>query len=255
MTHPAYRARDGYRGDIAESYLRCRTGQRKWGIEQEVFAKLIEELPPASSILDVPVGTGRFLDDYRRGGHAAVGLDISPDMLSQIRRRSDDRLALVLGDAEHLPFGDASIDNVLSARFLNLVPPSVLHRAVAQMGRVARRRLLLEVRVAADETLGRRLWGGLREFLAHPISATARLSRTLRASTGDSASGYFIHAEREVRRAFAAAGLGIARVVYLAEGSAHTRRFLRFTPLRVYVLEKQSHPRPCASGPASEGHG
>ena len=73
---------------------------------------------PGMRLLDVAGGTGdiafRFLDRVKGDGHATV-LDMTEDMLTEGRRRSEattfpDRLDWVVGDAMALPFPDASFD-------------------------------------------------------------------------------------------------------------------------------------------------
>ena len=73
---------------------------------------------PGIRLLDVAGGTGdiafRFLDRVKGDGHATV-LDMTEDMLTEGRRRSEattfaDRLDWVVGDAMALPFPDAAFD-------------------------------------------------------------------------------------------------------------------------------------------------
>jgi demethylmenaquinone methyltransferase/2-methoxy-6-polyprenyl-1,4-benzoquinol methylase len=100
-------------------------------------------------VLDVATGTGmvaRALVD--RYGCDVVGLDQSPQMLSgaQARRERDTRLAqrltLVHGEAEHLPFGDGEFDHLTFTYLLRYVDDpdatmAELARVVKPGGRVA----------------------------------------------------------------------------------------------------------------------
>jgi len=87
-------------------------------------------------ILEVAVGTGLNLAHY--GSDVTItGIELSPEMLAIARRRAGDlgRPAdLHEGDAEHLPFGDASFDTVVCAFSLCTIPDP--RAAIAEMERV-----------------------------------------------------------------------------------------------------------------------
>ncbi|MFI1996349.1 class I SAM-dependent methyltransferase [Actinoplanes sp. NPDC020271] len=87
-------------------------------------------------VLDVGVGTGRTLPHYPADA-TVTGIDLSPAMLDHARRRATalGRAAdLREGDAEHLPFGDASFDTVVCALALCTIPDP--RAAIAEMRRV-----------------------------------------------------------------------------------------------------------------------
>lgn len=62
--------------------------------------------------LDVCSGTGDFAVAAQREGCRAIALDMTPEMLAVARKRSNDTLEVVMGDALLLPFGDATFDCV-----------------------------------------------------------------------------------------------------------------------------------------------
>jgi demethylmenaquinone methyltransferase / 2-methoxy-6-polyprenyl-1,4-benzoquinol methylase len=63
------------------------------------------------TVLDVATGTGAVAAELiGRTGCTMVGLDQSPEMLAEARRRLPAGVELVEGDAEHLPFPDGSFD-------------------------------------------------------------------------------------------------------------------------------------------------
>jgi ubiquinone/menaquinone biosynthesis C-methylase UbiE len=87
-------------------------------------------------VLEVAVGTGRNLFHYRPDV-TITGVDLSPAMLALARERAADlgRSAdLREGDAEHLPFGDASFDTVVCALSLCSIPRPAA--AIGEMKRV-----------------------------------------------------------------------------------------------------------------------
>jgi ubiquinone/menaquinone biosynthesis C-methylase UbiE len=89
-------------------------------------------------VLEVAVGTGRNLPGYP-AEVTLTGIELSPAMLAIARQRADDlgRAAdLRDGDAERLPFDDASFDTVLCALSLCTIPSPAA--AVGEMQRVLR---------------------------------------------------------------------------------------------------------------------
>lgn len=98
-------------------------------------------------VLEVGVGTGKNFPYYRPGWHITA-IDLSPRMLEQARRRAQrERVAvdLLLGDAQALPFPDASFDSVVATFVFCSVPDPVkglreLYRVLVPGGQL----LLLE---------------------------------------------------------------------------------------------------------------
>jgi ubiquinone/menaquinone biosynthesis C-methylase UbiE len=87
-------------------------------------------------VLEVAVGTGLNLPHYP-AGVTLTGLDLSPAMLAIARRRAAGLgldADLREGDAEHLPFGDASFDTVVCALAMCSIPDPAA--AIAEMRRV-----------------------------------------------------------------------------------------------------------------------
>jgi len=68
---------------------------------------------PGETVLDVATGTGAVASELlREKGCAVVGLDQSPEMLAEARRRLPADIRLVEGEADSLPFPDASFDGL-----------------------------------------------------------------------------------------------------------------------------------------------
>lgn len=102
-------------------------------------AKLVKraEVRPGDRVLDVACGTGVVSVTAARLGARVTGLDLTPELLE--RARENGKIAGVEidwreGDVEHLPFGDASFDVVLS-QFGHIFAPRP-EMAVAEMLRV-----------------------------------------------------------------------------------------------------------------------
>jgi ubiquinone/menaquinone biosynthesis C-methylase UbiE len=69
-------------------------------------------LPAAGTVLEVGFGPGHLLADLATAGYRPVGLDLSPAMLRQARRRGL-ALRLCRGRAEALPFAPGIFDAVV----------------------------------------------------------------------------------------------------------------------------------------------
>jgi len=74
-------------------------------------------IQPAMKVLDVACGTGNVTLPAARAGATLTGVDIAPNLLEQARARAAKeglRIQFDEGDAESLPYPDASFDMVLS---------------------------------------------------------------------------------------------------------------------------------------------
>jgi SAM-dependent methyltransferase len=93
-------------------------------------------IEPGQAVLDVATGTGNVALRAAALGAQVTGLDLVPDLLDVARTRDDGRIAGIEGDAEALPFDDASFDRVLSVVGIQFAPR---HQVVAdELVRVCR---------------------------------------------------------------------------------------------------------------------
>jgi ubiquinone/menaquinone biosynthesis C-methylase UbiE len=96
-------------------------------------------LEPGMDLLDVACGTGNATIPAAREGARVTGLDFSPELLEIARERGSDAMVeveWVEGDAQELPFEDASFDRVLSV-FGHMFAPDH-ERTAREMLRVTR---------------------------------------------------------------------------------------------------------------------
>ena len=104
--------------------------------------------------LELAIGTGLNLPEYPDDA-AVTGIDLTPEMLEQARRRAADlgrRVELCEGDAQALPFPDGAFDTVLATYAMCSVPDLPL--TIAEAGRVLRSggRLILVDHVRSSVT-------------------------------------------------------------------------------------------------------
>jgi ubiquinone/menaquinone biosynthesis C-methylase UbiE len=96
-------------------------------------------LEPGMDLLDVACGTGNATIPAARAGARATGLDFSAELLAIARERGSDAMVEVEwieGDAQELPFDDASFDRVIST-FGHMFAPDHA-RTAGEMLRVCR---------------------------------------------------------------------------------------------------------------------
>jgi len=90
------------------------------------------DVAPGQDVLDVATGTGNIAVRAAEAGARVVGLDLTPELLEIADRRATALgvdVDWVEGDAEDLPFEDASFDRVASAFGVQFAPR---HELVAQ---------------------------------------------------------------------------------------------------------------------------
>lgn len=81
------------------------------------------EAGPDDTVLDVATGTGAVARELiRQKRCTVVGLDQSPEMLAEARRRLPEDVTLIDGTADQLPFADASFDALTFTYLLRYVP-------------------------------------------------------------------------------------------------------------------------------------
>jgi SAM-dependent methyltransferase len=174
------RAAAGY-----EAWYATVRGRRVDEAERALLTWLLEPFSGARSVLDVGCGTGHFAAWLRSRELTVIGLDRSPAMLAELRRRHA-AIPVVVGDAGGLPVRSGGVDVALLVTTLEFVerPEIALSEAV----RVARQGLVLVI-------LNRWSLGGLSRRIGpqarRPILGFARdaslagLRRALRSAAGD----------------------------------------------------------------------
>jgi SAM-dependent methyltransferase len=150
---------------LAERFFRDSDYWRAWSGVPDMTADIPYALaaldPGDRRVLDVPCGRGRLLKAVRAvlPGAELQSLDVNAAMIEQVRRECPGVLAHV-GSVYALPFPDRHFDAVLCHEsFMHFEEP---RRALAELGRVAKRRLYLSVTTRRQlNTLVRRV--GLRQ--------------------------------------------------------------------------------------------
>jgi demethylmenaquinone methyltransferase/2-methoxy-6-polyprenyl-1,4-benzoquinol methylase len=134
--------RIAWRYDLVNTLLSAGT-DRRWRRP----AAAATALRPGGRALDVACGTGALTRELARRttpGGRVVGLDFSPGMLEEARRRAP-AMTWMEGDALDLPFGEAEFDAATIAFGLrNLADPALGLREMARVVRPGGRLVVLE---------------------------------------------------------------------------------------------------------------
>jgi ubiquinone/menaquinone biosynthesis C-methylase UbiE len=128
---------------------------------------------PGLDVLDVACGTGNATIPAARAGARVTGLDFSPDLLAIARERCADAMVeidFVEGDAQELPFEDASFDRVLST-FGHMFAPDH-ERTAAEMLRVCRPGGVIATACWTPEGAIGRMFRALAEIVPPPPGGT-----------------------------------------------------------------------------------
>jgi ubiquinone/menaquinone biosynthesis C-methylase UbiE len=96
------------------------------------------------SVLDIPVGTGTFFPIYRELGLKVTGMDVSPEMMAQATAKDPD-IEVVYGDILDIPMPEKFVDAVVCIRLLALIDQDSMVKAMMEMGRVARERIIVSL--------------------------------------------------------------------------------------------------------------
>lgn len=214
-----------YTYEVASTYEEDRRSERIWHVEQAYMEKVVRLLPDGSSILDVPVGTGRFLDLYQEHGSQVVGVDISESMLDEARNKIYSPLIRVeLGDVENLSYPDNSFDYVICWRLLHLVSNDSLRKVVSELTRVSSHKLYIQAYVKDGWFLPLTIRTLLQQKLGYLRSGN------MSKQTPWSHIQTFAHEERLLLNIFSEFNLILSSVDVIGD----------YGPLRVkiYVLEK-----------------
>lgn len=184
---------NSFYGDQAADYDTKREGQQYWDDQQRIAEELLAEFPDSISVLDVPFGTGRFVEAYNRKRMQVSGLEISEDMVQAARDRRGDAMEgydVRVGDARALPWPDNSFDLVMSYRFLSSIISIADQEVVLrELARVTKDAAIMDI--------------AIRDASAAPLKRQPRPSER---------SGVQL-TEEQVRAMLAKAGFKVERIV------------------------------------------
>lgn len=216
-----------YEGTVAEIYDQHRQSSKKWQKEQRIIEELFRDFPDNLSVIDIPVGTGRFFDIYKQKDYKVTGVDISEDMLDKAKQHpcfTESKMRLSEGDIFNLEYPDNTFEISVCIRFLNLVDENSVAKSIKELARVSNHCLVVGIRHVL--TLGElRVYTGrgLKTFL-----------RQIRSRIKKRREGKVIfHNEKRIRSVFNQNELMVRRKECIENRKDGTDYY-------IYVLEKAS---------------
>lgn len=91
----------------------------------DINGLILRHIPPADTIVDLGCGTGDLLTVLREKGDRVIGVEKSPKMLEEARRRfagTGNHIDLRIGELEHLPLREGEADAVVVNMVLHHLP-------------------------------------------------------------------------------------------------------------------------------------
>ena len=138
--------------EVAESYDAKRENTVKHQEEQVIIEEWLSELPQGNWVMDCPVGTGRFIPFYHEHGLLCRAVDKSRAML--------EKAAAKVAEGQHISFNEGnvldlagagfmenSVDAAIMIRLTRWLSPEQCVQAYAQLMRVARKQVIITMRV------------------------------------------------------------------------------------------------------------
>lgn len=213
-----------YTVDVAASYERDRFGERLWQLEDRYMLDSLAAISSDENVLDIPVGTGRFISAYKVSQVDATGVDISPAMLAEARLKDPEGIVkLYLGDARSLPFPDDAFSHTFCWRLTHLLPLELLGPVTSELARVTKQKVFVEALVHDS-------WHYLLTLKLVGERILRFLTRNSRAASPWTSIKTYSHKESELLQAFAEHGLTVLAKDVL--GNYGTLR------VKIYVLTK-----------------
>lgn len=145
------RVGDAYYGETAEKYFEKRTVERVWQYEQSIVDGLLNEFPDGLTVLDLPFGTGRFVDFYLAKNMKIYGMEISKDMIEAAKGILGDSFScceVKAGDATNkLPYADNIFDLIVCFRFLKFFPHHTAKNILNEFNRVSKSKVIISMKL------------------------------------------------------------------------------------------------------------
>ena len=139
----------GMEGGIARWY--AKVTRKDYAEFEKLAARLPENLPPGSSVLEVAPGPGYLAIELAKfGRYSVTGLDISETFVESARKNAAEagvQIDFRPGNASAMPFGDETFDLIVCrAAFKNFSEPA---KAIAEMRRALKpggRAMIIDLR-------------------------------------------------------------------------------------------------------------
>ena len=140
-----------YVGEEAKKYDQIRKSQQAWKKEEEILNDLLKKISKfegIKGILDIPVGTGRFLQLYENFAEFVIGIDASNDMLYEARKKSNSltiETFFYQGDITNIKV-NKKIDIAICIRLLNFFNETLIREVLRELSQVTNNFLIIGIK-------------------------------------------------------------------------------------------------------------
>mgnify|MGYP006108869103 CR=1 FL=1 len=143
---------DRYTGLTASNYDEKRKKKEGWKISEDIILKLLMGITDKSKglvVLDVPVGTGRFFDIYKKLSLNVIGIDVSDDMLKMAQKKSK-FVDLRKGNILSLP-SDINVNILICYGFLHLISIEDIKKVIHSISQTNAEHIIISATVKAGK--------------------------------------------------------------------------------------------------------
>lgn len=137
-----------YHGRMAETYETKRKKQQRWDQENETVERMLTKLKPRT-VLDVPCGTGRFVEVYDALRVKRVtAVDVSDSMIRLAQRKYTKHVDVkfVCKDVRKLKV-EKKVDVSVCVRFLDLIDDVAMRQVVTKLCKVTKTAIICTIRL------------------------------------------------------------------------------------------------------------
>jgi ubiquinone/menaquinone biosynthesis C-methylase UbiE len=110
--------------------------------EKDCLERLLSVVPTGSKILELPCGTGRLTEFLLELGYDVAAADISEEMMSHARRRTEaygSRVNFEKADIEGLLYEDNAFSAIAVIRLLHHIPGELHRKVLSEIYRVTKK--------------------------------------------------------------------------------------------------------------------
>jgi len=138
-----------YHGDVATGYDAKGENNPKWHLENQIVRDYLEGFPAGTTLLDCPIGTGRFIPLYVEKEFVVTGMDISSAMLDEARKKvpHNGNIELKVGSVLNTCLPANFVDVAIMFRLTRWLTPEQCGLAMKELQRVAKQAIIFTARV------------------------------------------------------------------------------------------------------------
>ena len=150
-----------YIGEDASCYYEKRAKLYDWQNEQLAMEELLRYLNNSLKVLDVPFGTGRFIQLYKAKNMKIYGLEKSSEMIAAAEKllgEDFNKCTITIGDATKLPYKDNMFDLVVCFRYLpHIINFGQAKQTLSEFYRVSKKYIIIQLGEREKHEYRRRL--------------------------------------------------------------------------------------------------